>query len=219
MATLAEFLQTLFEEGRIVLKGRPEPSEADRSAALRVLEPAFDLHRLDVAGPPIAFDPASALAAGELTWRAGWFLVNRSDSAQEMGRRLREPRPPITAGEHLSADVCFRFLPQVQRRARAIAPGDGLADFLADLLRAWPLSGVLSDLAEGPEDVGELGGHPGLWMLYAERLSRDDKPGWLPRGAARGYVDLVRAGPVGSRTSASGPVGVGVGVGGVNFGG
>jgi MoxR-vWA-beta-propeller ternary system domain bpX4 len=194
MATLGDFLQTLFEEGRIVLKGRPEPAEADRPAALRVLEAAFDLHRLDIAGPSIAFDAPSALTAAELVRRAGWFLVNRSESVREMGRALTMPRAPLTASEHLSTDVSFRFLPQVYRRARSIAPEDRLAKFLADLLRAWPLSGVLSDLAEGPKDIGDLGGHPGLWMLYAERLALDEKPGWMPGGAPREHVELVFTG-------------------------
>jgi hypothetical protein len=220
MATLGDFLQTLFEEGRIVLKGRPEPSEADRPAALRVLEAAFDLHRLDVAGPPIPFDARSALAAAELVRQSGWFLVNRSETVREMERSLAMPRPPRSAAEHLSADVTFRFLPQVERRARSIAPGDRLANFLADLLRTWPLSGVLSDLEEGPKDVGELGGHPGLWMLYAERLARDEKPAWMPRGAPRGHVELVFAGLGKSRSALLGPPAelLEVDVGGVSIG-
>ena len=114
MATLGDFLQTLFEEGRIVLFGRPEPSEADRPAALRVLEAAFDLLRLDVAGPPIPFDARSALAAAELVRLAGWFLVNRSESVREMDRSLSMPRPPFTAGEHLSAG---RLVPSSSRRS------------------------------------------------------------------------------------------------------
>jgi hypothetical protein len=218
MATLGDFLQTLFAEGRIVLKGRPEPSEADRPAALRVLEAAFGVHKLDVAGPPIPFEARSALMAAELVRRASWFLVNRSESVREMERSLRMPRPPGSAGEHLSADVSFRFLPQLLRRARSIAPGDRLASFLADLLRAWPLSGVLSDLEQGPADVGDLGGHPGLWMLYAERLALDEKPAWMPRGAPRGHVELVFAGLGKARSALLGPHTEAVEVEGVSLG-
>ncbi len=217
MATLDHFLKVLFEDGRIVLKGRPEPAEGDRAAALRVLEAAFDVHRLDVAGPPIAFDARSALAAAELIRLAGWFLVNRSESVREMDRSLTMPRPPLTAGEHLSADVTFRFLPQVERRARSLAPGIDLANFLAELLRGWPLSGVLSDLAEGPKDVGELGGHPGLWMLYAERLALDEKPAWMPKGGPRGYVELVFAAQGKGRSPLLAPPFEAVEVGGAPF--
>jgi MoxR-vWA-beta-propeller ternary system domain bpX4 len=191
MATLGDFLQTLFDEGRIVLRGRPIPQESDHASALSRLEAAFQIHRLDVAGPPIPFDGPRALLAAELVRQSSWFLINRSESVETMERFLIWPRPPRTASEHLSADLTFRFLPRIQRRSRSIAPGDRLASFLADLLRAWPLSGVLSDIPEGPKDVGDLGGHVGLWMLYAERLARDEKPAWMPRGPAREYVELV----------------------------
>jgi hypothetical protein len=191
MATLGEFLHELFREGQIVLRGRPVASESERAAALAVLAAEFTLHRLDIAGEPIAFDPTTALQAADLLRRAAWFLVNRSEPAEAMERALILPSPPKTASEHLSADLSFRFLPPIYRRARSIAPGDGLSTFLADLLRAWPLSGVLSDLAEGPAEVGDLGGHPGLWLLYAERLAADEKPAWMVKGAARGHVELV----------------------------
>ena len=191
MATLGDFLGELLDGGRVVLKGRPTPSEADRPAALIRLEAAFRVHRLDVAGPPIDFEAASALGAAELVRQSGWFLVNRSEPVEAMERALAMPGPPRSAGEHLSADVVLRFLPRIQRRARSMAPGDRLSNLLADVLRAWPLSGVLSDIEEGPEDVGGLGDHPGLWMLYAERLARDEKPSWMPRGAAREHVELV----------------------------
>jgi hypothetical protein len=191
MPTLAKFLHDLFEEGRIVLDGRPMVSESERGPALAVLATEFELHQLDVAGDPIAFDPVTALMAGELIRQVSWFLVNRSEPVEVMERSLRKPRTPKSASEHLSADLVFRFLPPIYRRARSIAPGDRLSIYLANLLKAWPLSGVLSDLAEGPDDVGDLGGHPGLWMLYSERLAIDEKPAWMVQGAARESVELV----------------------------
>ena len=195
MATLAEFLHELFREGQIVLHGRPGDPEPERSSAVAVLAAEFMLHRLDVAGEPIPFDPDTAFWAADLLRRASWFLVNRSEPEEAVRRSLVPLRPPRTASEHLSADLTLRFLPAIYRRARSISPSDGLSTFLADLLRAWPLSGVLSDLAEGPAEVGDLGGHPGLWLLYGERLAIDEKPAWMVDGPARGYVELVFQGP------------------------
>jgi len=184
MATLADFLRDLLEEGRVVHRARPGDPGEDRSGATDILARAFAIHRLDVAGPPIAFDFASALAAADLLRRATWFLVNRSEPDEVLGRELTIAPAPRSASEHLSADLMLRFLPQVHRRARSASPGDRLASLLADALRRWPLSGVLSDLDDGPDDLGDLGGHPGLRMLYAERLARHEKPGWRPGGAA-----------------------------------
>ena len=172
MATLGDFLLTLFEEGRIVLKGRPEPSEADRPAALRVLEAAFDLHRLDIAGPPISFDARSALAAADLVRRAGWFLVNRSESVRGDGAVVADATPS-NHGERAPLGRRLVPVPPTGLPAGPIGRAWGLAGEFPGRLApsAWPLSGVLSDLEEGPKDVGDLGGHPGLWMLYAERLA------------------------------------------------
>ncbi len=209
MASLGEFLRGLFDDGRVVFRGRPDPWEGDRPEALGVLELAFSDHRLDVAGPPIGFDAPSALAASELVRQACWFLVSRSEPAGEMERWLIVPPRPRSASEDLSADLAFRFLPQIYRRARSIAPGDRLTAILAGVLRDWPLSGVLSDLEEGPSEPG-LGGHPGLLMLYAERLSRAEKPGWVPRGAAMDHLERVYHG-LGRARPAPRPEGVPIG--------
>lgn len=193
MASLVDFLHDLLSDGRAVLRGRPFDPVDDRAGASAVLESAFADHRLDVAGLPIAFDGPSAMAAAGLVRLACWFLVSRSEPVDELDRRLAIPRPPRTASEHLSADLTFRFLPQIHRRARALAPGDRLPAILADVLRAWPLSGVLSDVEDGPAGSADLafGGHPGLQLLYAERLARHEKPAWMPDGPAMEQVERV----------------------------
>ncbi len=180
MATLAGFLRGMLDEGRVAIEGAPEPVGVGRAEAVAVLEAAFGDHRLDVAGPPIAFDPASALAAADLVRHACWFLVDRSEPAEVLAGRMALPPAPGSAAEHLSADLTLRFLPRIDRRARALAPGDRLAAILADVFRRFPLSGVLSDLSPGPGGIGALGGHPGLALLYAERLGGRDRPGWMP---------------------------------------
>jgi len=117
--------------------------------------------------------------------------VQQTEPAEELERRLTLP-PPRSAAEHLSADLLLRLLPALHRRARALAPADPLCGRLTAILRDWPLSGVLADVAEPP--VGSLAfeGHPGLQLLYAERLARNFKPAWLPtEGQARAHCELV----------------------------
>ena len=195
MASMAEFVRGVFEEGRVVHRGPPFGPIEDRPEAIAALAEAFAVHRLDVAGPAIDFDAASALAAAGLLRRSSWFLLSRAEPGGVMDRELKLPPPPRTAAEHLSADLMLRFLPTIHRRARAFAPGDALAGILAEALRRWPLSGVLSDLEDGPEEVGDLGGHPGLALLYAERLAEDERPGWKPRaGAMMDQVERVLKG-------------------------
>jgi hypothetical protein len=192
--SLVPLLQRLFDDGTVVLRERPCLDAGERREAVALLGRAHRCYCLDVAGPPVAFDSDTALAAAELVACACWFLVNHAEPPAELETRLVMPAPPATAAQHLSADLVLRFLPQVHRRARALAPDDRLAALLAGVLRQWPLSGVLSDMEEGPLTPPAFGGHPGLLLLYAERLARNEKPAWVPAGWGREYLELVLAG-------------------------
>jgi hypothetical protein len=193
MSALAEFLRLFLHEGRAVLRGAPAPAaDSDRDAAA-VLRQAYESHRLQVAGPPIDFDPKTALAAGRLVQQACWLLVSHAEPPAELERVLVLPGPPCSPSQHLSADLVLRSLPAVHRRARALDPADRLPALLADLFRRWPLSGVLSDVEEGPITSLDFAGHPGLLLLYAERLAGHEKPAWVPQGPAAEYVALVWA--------------------------
>jgi hypothetical protein len=204
MSAFVAFLQNLLTEGAVTFTERPRPAAADRTAARPFLGSAYEDYRLEVAGPPLPFDADAAVWAGEFLWRACWFLVNHDEPEDVLEKELAPhpltlPSPPggegrvrgASAAAHLSADLVLRFLPQVHRRARALAAADRLPALLATVLRQWPLTGVLADVAEGPLTPPEFDGHPGLLLLYAERLAHNEKPAWVPRGKAFEYVELV----------------------------
>jgi hypothetical protein len=87
--------------------------------------------------------------------------------------------------------LLLRYVPAVHRRARALRPDDELAEALANLLRRWPLSGVLGDIDDGPLTPTDFAGHPGLCLLFAERLAHHEKAAWYPTGKAIEAVALV----------------------------
>lgn len=191
MASFADYLNALLLEGEITLRGAPSPSQSDRHEARLVLEKAYTTYRFHVAGPLIEFDPATALAAAKLVWWAAWYLASREQPPSELQRKLKMPATPRDPSQHLSADLLLRYLPQIYQRALALDPGDELCRALSDVLRQWPLSGVLADLDEPP--VTAIGfGHHGLQLLYAERFHRNPRANWQPRGNAQQYVELVR---------------------------
>src|SRR5262245_41734121 len=143
---LSEFLESLFDDGDVVFRAPPQTS--DKDSAERLLARAFADYRLEVAGPLVEFDAPTAIAAAEFVQWACWFLVHRDSPAEEVTARLKLPPGPTTASQHLSADLTFRHLPQLHRRARATSPDDVLTKTLAAALRAWPLSGVASAIEE-----------------------------------------------------------------------
>jgi hypothetical protein len=187
MSPFADFLQRVLDDGEAVFLG--PPSGNGDTEARNVLADAFADHALDVAGPPIAFDPAAALAAAHVLADACWRLVAPTAAA------VAPVGEPHTPAAHLSADVTLRFLPMVYRRAAARAMNEPLVAELANTLRRWPLSGVLADLPSAPAGALDFGGHPGLQLLYAERLIDHEKAAWLPvAGPAWERVELVYRG-------------------------
>ena len=186
MAEFAEFVRRLHESGEARLRAAPADDESPE--AIACLAEAFADCALDIAGPPIAFRPQTALAAARFLAWSCWFLMDRRESPDEVAARLVLP-VPASPGDHLSADLTLRFAATVHRRARAGSPQDVLTRRLEETLRQYPLSGSLADIADAPADFGA---HPGLLLLYAERLSARPRPGWLV-GPVLPYAELVFA--------------------------
>src|SRR5262245_39768509 len=164
MSPLAEFLNALLYEGEAQLRERPEPAVGEDPEVTDLLQRAYAVYRLRVAGPPLDFDPQAARAAAAVVHHAAWFLVSRDEPVAELERRVVLAGPPRAPAAHLSADLTLRFLAPIHRRARGRDPADRLTSLLADILRRWPLSGVLADVEDEPLTPPDWGGHAGLWM-------------------------------------------------------
>jgi hypothetical protein len=93
--------------------------------------------------------------------------------------------------QHLAADLTFRHLAQLYRRARALSREDVLTEILTGALRTWPLAGVASDIEEPPLTPADFAGHLGLEMLYAERYVKHPRENWLPVGRIAECVQFV----------------------------
>ncbi len=193
MIAYHEFLTQLLDHGRIVFCSAKAPRDRPSPRAVAILANAFELRSLSVAGPDISFDLDVACAAAELVRQAAWAVVCRDARVADLARRLTMPMNPSTPSHHLSADLLLRYLPQIARRARGFDPSDPLIGLLTTILRKWPLSGVLSDVREGPNVRPDFGGHPGLLLLYAERLIGNDRPSWRPDppGKAWDFYELA----------------------------
>src|SRR5262249_52868432 len=122
---------------------------------------------------------------------ACWFLVHRGEAPGDVERALALPAAPRNPAEHLSADVTLRLLPGVHRRARSLDPRAVLTGRLEELFRLFPLTGVLADVDLGPATPPDLGGPPGLCLLYAERLAANPGARWVAGGRVREYIDVV----------------------------
>lgn len=180
MAVFSEFLAALIHEGTIAFGPEDAPRDRPTEYDTALLAEAYATFALGVAGPSIPFDARVAVEAAELVRQASWALVDRQERPASLRDRLRMTAKPLTPSEHLSADLTLRYLPGVIRRVRALDPSDPLEAMLVDVLRRWPLSGALADIDEPTLTPLDFGGHPGLLLLYAERLEAHDRPAWHP---------------------------------------
>ena len=191
MPELLKFLKRLFDKGEVVLRERPHLDPREHAPVLEYLSQVHDDHVLEIAGSALTFDEPTALAAAELTWRACWFLVSHDEPETVVQAQLQMPIAPVRAATHYSADLTLRFLPQIYLRANARSPTDVLSTQLESLMRHWPLSGVLSSVAEEPVTSPQFDEHHGLLMLYAERWRQNPKPLWRGSGLTAEYCDWL----------------------------
>lgn len=194
------FWQRLFADGSISFDAPPQGNLLTEKETVSLLAPFFQVHSLEVGGPPLCFVESVAAKAARVVELAAWYFVSQAGTAEDLERDLAtiwgeaelRTRPQEPA-EHLSADLALQYLPTIYHRARALFPADRLPALLGDILRRWPLSGVLADLPDAPLGDLDFGGHPGLLLLYAERLAENFKPAWIPRGLGAPHMELVWA--------------------------
>jgi len=188
MPQFLDWITRVLTCGESVQDGPPCLQSGERQAVEKCLSNLFKERVLDIAAPPISFDPNTAVGSAELLARACWLLVAGEGEPRRLGFEGRPPSPST----HLAADITLRFLPAVYRRAKLQQPEGALTIELDRILRMWPLSGVLANLDGKPSTKLDFEGHPGLQLLYAERLIETCQPGWVPTSEpARSWVERV----------------------------
>jgi hypothetical protein len=169
---LTSFLTDLLSSGAVTLAGRPAPfAEADLAAAGQLLRAYHADDALELPHHAPDFDaPAALWAAGVLYHTIQLALVRELDEAAIHEYLPDYPREATPAAVY-SADLCLRYLPDLLRLARGLAPADALVSRLLRLARHWPLS---FDGPAPPDEAAEARvlGHPALRQEYVDRLIR-----------------------------------------------
>jgi len=191
MSTSSKFWRRLFTEGGIIFDGPPRGNPFADPDTVPLFTRFYNDHALAVAGPALSFVEAVSAQSARVVELSAWYLVSHAGTPEELELDLAMPGEPREPADHLSADLALQYLDSIYQRARVLYPADRMTTLLADILRHWPLSGVLADLPDGPAGDLDFGGHPGLLLLYAERLAANFKPAWIPRGLGAPYLELV----------------------------
>lgn len=174
---LAQFLQALFEHGKVRVGAPGDGAPSEEWAGVDAI--LAEWHAAEGAEFPGPIPPLATSAArwgAEQFYRACQFAVYRDAGAEKIASALAAPCPPAPAASRLvSVDLTFRFLPDLDRLARAASPDDPLCERLRAWAAEWPLSSVGMPNTNPPhiDDVME---HVGLRTLYVDRvIARRDR--------------------------------------------
>jgi len=117
---------------------------------------------------PIFDEKAASWAAGFL-YRACQFLILRELGKEELEKWLKPFDDMITAPSIYSVDLSFRYLPDVLKLAKGLAPDDPLVAILMENASFWPFSSVGMRL-EDWQNEAEILQHAALRQAYVDRI-------------------------------------------------
>lgn len=168
--SLPVFLTTLFESGSVQVPQVREISRGEREEASRVMGEFERGYRLSLAGAPPAFALDIACHAAETMYRLCQCLVYRElEPHTVLSPHTLAHEGPRTPADHYSADLVFRFLPDVWRLAKDASENDPLLALILSLGSRWPLSSVgIPGLAE--VTIERFVGDRCLLRLYVDRI-------------------------------------------------
>ena len=176
---LTGFLHHLLTTGAVTLASRPAPFEpADLPAAEALLRDYYADDCRELPGAAPAFDArAAAWAAAYLYHTVQLALVRELDETVVQAQ-LADFTGEITPAVIYSADLTLRYLPDLLRLAKGLAPGDALVARLRATAGQWPFSFVGAEVGEEGEAAGaaaaeaRLLAHPALRQEYIDRIIR-----------------------------------------------
>jgi hypothetical protein len=185
--SLVAFLNTLQESARVAV-APPARGDLQGAAVAGVVSAMDRAARVELAfQAPQLLTPAAAWAAGRL-YRACQFLAYREIEADVVRAEMAIACPVAPSADACySADLSFRFLPDLIALARGIAADDPLVAGLIDLARGWPLSSVGAS-GVGAVDVSAFIGDASLRRLYADRIIERADVSRISDAAAREAV-------------------------------
>jgi hypothetical protein len=169
--TLSQFIEQLFDEGRVAVPAPAPVGPAELAAAAAALAELEAVYRLDLPGdPPPLLAPAAGWAAVSL-YHACQFVAYRDAGEDVIATALNNACPGGDAASlHYSVDLCFRFLPDVLRMARSAAENDPLLGYLQQWAAAWPLSSVGAPCCVESPKIDAIVNHPCLLGVYRDRI-------------------------------------------------
>ncbi|GAA4043372.1 hypothetical protein GCM10022409_31700 [Hymenobacter glaciei] len=169
---LTGFLHHLLTTGNVTLAARPAPFEpADLHAAETLLRDYYADDRRELPGVAPDFDAVAAAWAAAYLYHTVQLALVRELDENVVEAQLRDFAGQITPAAIYSVDLTLRYLPDLLRLAKGLAPGDALVACLRTTAGQWPFSFVGAEGGTAEAEARILA-HPALRQEYIDRIIR-----------------------------------------------
>lgn len=174
---LTPFIEGLFREGSVLVEGQMASfEEADLHQAGELLKQVYSQQVLEMPLTAPSFDAAPATWAAQYLYHAVQLIMIRDLDEEAIREHLKTFDGTKSSETIFSVDLVFRYLPDLFKLAKGLAPDDPLVKQLKTEALKWPFSSVGIDLTEEINESTILG-HPSLRYAYMDRIiaMRDEK--------------------------------------------
>ena len=168
---LTAFLTDLFRQGEVVVEGQLKPFlPADLETSKHLLEKIYEEEGADLPFDSPAFDDGAAMWSAQFLYRAVQFALLRELDDQSIQQELRPFPAEVTPSAIIAVDLCMRYLPDLFKLVRGLAPDDVLVRYIRQTAAQWPYSAVGMDVTEEPNNITAVLSDNGLRQIYLERV-------------------------------------------------
>ena len=189
--SLTDFLRGLLEAGKVTVAGQLFSfSQEDLRASMALLRQHYDEDTPEMHFTAPEFLPEAALWAARYLYTTIQLTVLRDLDEVAIKQHLTNFPGPVTPAAVYSADLTFRYLPDLLSLAKGLAPGDLLVSHLRETLRQWPFSSVGTVMTDAV-DPRMLLGHPSLRQAYVDRIVQHRDVQRLSDEAVRAQVEAA----------------------------
>jgi MoxR-vWA-beta-propeller ternary system domain bpX4 len=168
---LAEFIQSLFTEGKVGVTNQPlELDEEQLNATKIILQHMYHEDVLDMPAPVPDFSEEAALWAASYFYQAVHLVVMRDAGEEIIEEQLKPFKGDINPSVIYSVDLIFRSLSNLFELAKGLAPADILVKKLRETAAKWPFSSVGVDIEQSLAEHDVILSNRSIKTEYIDRI-------------------------------------------------
>jgi hypothetical protein len=170
---LPGFTSRLLSEGHAAVESPEDIPSEDQVSTAHILAEFEQIWRLGMPGEAPEFQSEVAVWAARQFYRACQYVLFRNEDNFDFQPLACETELQKLPSAHYSADLTFRFLPDVIKQVRITASEDPLLSDLLCWAHSWPLSSVGVegvDLNQQQSALEAISRNPSLLRMYADRI-------------------------------------------------